>query len=178
VSNWSNGDGGDVVSRDIMAGGIPVTGASGGAMRRPPERMPHQLVSLEPCQSSARLPRGSLALKVAASPSRSTSKACSREREYDECVDACVSTRYCESILCSDEATSIGVSFALSWLYRASIGWVSKAADLVSRTREASSMLPSASTISIFAFRSEGVEMGSSFVRVPLSPVAVCGMSV
>ena len=52
----------------------PVTGASGGAMRRPWERMPTQFVRREPCHSSCRLPTEDL--KSAASLPRAALKTC------------------------------------------------------------------------------------------------------
>eukprot|EP00965_Chrysotila_dentata_P054971 1824853-Pleurochrysis_carterae.AAC.1 len=53
---------------------------------------------------------------------------------------------YCWSILCRSEALSTGLSLVLSCAYLASIGWASRPSTSI--TRDASSMLPSASHIS------------------------------
>ena len=66
----------------------PVTGASGGAIRSPCERMPHQFVRREPCHSSARLPTAA-PVNAAFSPSREMSYACSSSSVYVLCVGAC-----------------------------------------------------------------------------------------
>jgi len=53
---------------------------------------------------------------------------------------------------------------------------MSKTAAFVSMTREASSISPSASIISILSLSILAVLIGGSTVRVPRSPSDVCGM--
>ena len=90
----------------------PVTGASGGAIRSPCERIPTQFVRREPCHSSWRLP--SFERCAAASPSREARKTWVTFSLYWLCVLAWVLRTYSSTIATSsaDAASRAQPSFA------------------------------------------------------------------
>ena len=72
----------------------PVTGASGGAILSPCDRMPAKFVTLDPCQSNILFGRARNGLNLLASPLRATLNTSAISREYWVCVEACVFFTY------------------------------------------------------------------------------------